>query len=190
MKNYRQFTLSILLILISSLISFGQVMNDSTLTSNDSIEWETFSTEEYEISYPTTWVIDTSGQMGTQFFLFSELEGSLDSIRENINLIIQDFSMNPMTLDEYVTLSEKQIVTLITEGKILLSERRNNRNLEFHNVIYAGKQGVFDLIYEQFYWMINDQTFILTLTCKSDAFEKYQDTGKKILSSFIIYELD
>jgi hypothetical protein len=42
-----------------------------------------------------------------------------------------------------------------------------------------------DLKFEQYYWVINEKAFVLTLTCEEDQFKNYKEVGEKILNSFI-----
>ena len=63
-------------------------------------------------------------------------------------------------------------------------ERNKNNTLEYHKLIYSSKQGIFDLIFEQFIWLKSEKAYILTLTCKLNEFEICKKTGEKILQSF------
>ena len=146
-------------------------------------EWKLLKMKDYEMKYPSNWEFK-EGMMGTEFFLLSPLSNKSDNFRENISLLVQDFTENDMTLDKYTELSEKQIKNLITDGKIILSKRLKNKNEEFQKVVWVGKQGGYDLKFEQIYRLIGDKAYVLTLTCKVDEFEKYQETGEAILNSF------
>ena len=67
-----------------------------------------------------------------------------------------------------------------------MSERDNSGEKEFHRMVYTGKQGKFQLRFEQYFWVIENLGYILTLTCEEDQFEHYQKTGERILRSFRI----
>ncbi len=151
-------------------------------------DWTSFSDKNYSIEYPKDWTLDNSGQMGASFFLFSPLASEDDQFRENVNLLIQDLNGLNVDLDQYVEISEKQVSTLITDSEIILSERNSKDILQFHKIIYTGKQGVFDLTYEQYYWVVNEQAFVLSLTCKKSEFENFKMVGEKILDSFKLFE--
>ena len=51
-------------------------------------EWNNLNEKEYSLKYPNNWEINKSGQMRTQFIIFSQLTSESDNFRENINLII------------------------------------------------------------------------------------------------------
>ncbi|MEO0582050.1 MAG: PsbP-related protein [Bacteroidota bacterium] len=147
-------------------------------------DWQSLSFDQYTMTYPSDWEADTSGQLGTRFFIFSPLANESDAFRENVNLVIQDLTGYDMDLDQYAEISEGQIQTAITEGQIISSERKEKDGQAYHQMIYTGKQGIFDLKFEQHYWVKDNQAFVLTFTCEEKAFDAYQATGEKMLGSF------
>ena len=146
--------------------------------------WKELSRKDYSIQYPANWDSDESGQMGTSFILFSPPSSAKDKFRENVNLLIQDLSGYDMDLDAYVELSESQIKTMVTDGKIIESVRNTAAPHHFQKMIYTGTQGIFKVKFEQYYWVIEDEAIILTLTCEAKEFKDFKDTGEKILNSF------
>ncbi len=140
----------------------------------------------FSVQYPQDWELDDSGKMGTSFILFSAVASDKDSFRENVNLIIQDLTSLNLDLDKYVEISESQIKTMITDGKIMKSERITSGANQYHKVIYTGKQGDRKLQFEQYYWVINNEAYVLTLTCEKSQFSAYQEVGERILNSFQI----
>jgi hypothetical protein len=175
-----------ILLLVLHMSAYGQTTPSKPDLSDKPTEWLILSEEGYEIKCPDNWDIDTSGQMGTQFILLSPVSSPADQFRENVNLLIQDLTGYDLTLDQYVELSENQIETMMTNGKLISSERKQGKGFDFHEVIYTGKQGVFDLKFEQYYWVLNNEAFVLTLTCEMTEFDNYRSTGETILSSFEI----
>lgn len=147
-------------------------------------DWNTVKKDSYSIDYPKDWEFNESGQMGTSFILFSPLASQKDQFRENVNLLVQDLTGYNLDLDGYVKISEGQIKTMITNGKIIESKRVTDQTLDFHRVIYTGKQGNFNLKFEQYYWVVGNKAFVLTLTCEENQFDDYKLTGEKILNSF------
>lgn len=151
-----------------------------------STEWKSLKENKFEIKYPSDWELDKSGFMGSSFYLLSQLSNKKDKFRENIGLMVQDLSGYNLTLDQYTELSESQLKTLITKGKIISSERIKDDKTEYQKIIYKGKQGVFNLMFEQYYWVIDNEAYVLTLTCEKKQFKKYQKFGEEILNSFEI----
>ncbi len=154
--------------------------------NKETTAWQSLSDEKFEIKYPSDWTVDKSGIMGSNFILFSPLSNKSDNFIENVNLLIQDLTGSNLTLDQYAEISENQIKTMITDSKIFLNERIKDGKSEYQKLIYSGKQGIYDLKFEQYYWVIEDEVYVLTLTCKVDEFDNYKATGEKILNSFEI----
>ena len=67
-----------------------------------------------------------------------------------------------------------------------MSDRKEKNEQEYQRIIYTGKQGEFNLKFEQYYWVIDEKAYVLTLTCEEDEFENYQETGETILNSFVL----
>tara|TARA_B110001469_G_C9483296_1_gene242192 strand:- start:192 stop:749 length:558 start_codon:yes stop_codon:yes gene_type:complete len=174
-----------LLTITISIIACGQSQEGiNKKKTEESTEWQSLSEDKFEISHPSNWTINKSGQMGMSFSLTSPLSNTSDKFRENVNLIIQDLTGYDLDLEKYVELSVGQIKTLVTNGKIISNKRQKNDNQEYQKTIYTGKQGIYDLKFEQYYWVIDNKAFVLTLTCEEKRFNSYQTTGVRILNSF------
>ncbi|MEO0896844.1 MAG: PsbP-related protein [Bacteroidota bacterium] len=170
----------LVLFLSITLVACGQTQPKETT------EWKTLSEEKFTLSYPPSWELDQSGQMGSSFILFSPVSDEQDKFRENVNLLIQDLKGYELTLDQYVAISLEQIKNLATDGNILLNERKNKDGKEYQKLVYTATQGIFKLKFEQYCWLIDNQPFILTFTTEEKEFDKYQQLGEKILDSFTL----
>lgn len=176
---------SIQIILVLLYFSISMLNGQSQI--NYSEDWHKLSIDQYEIMHPIDWDIDTSGQAGTRFLLLSPIIDKNDQFRENVNLLIQDLTGHNLSLDQYVNLTENQVKTLIQNGEIIVSERVNiGTNDEYHKMVYSGKQGIYDLKFQQYFWVIAEEAIIVTFTSEESEFEKYQSVGESILNSFII----
>ncbi len=153
--------------------------------SND---WLTLDNSAFEIKYPNDWESNNSGLAGTTFILFSELTDANDKFRDNVNLIMQDVAGYNLTLEGYIEISLTQLPSIVPGSKVLVNETLNTEDGPFQKLIYTGKQGEFDLKFEQYIWLVEEQVFVLTLTCEIDTFEQYQKVGEEIMESFIIKE--
>jgi hypothetical protein len=157
----------------------------TNLTNTDTIsEWKTLFQSNYSIEYPSTWELNKSGQMGTSFILFSPLDSEKDTFKENVNLIIQDLGKEKIDLNTFTEISEGQIKTLVTNSDLIESKRVKNSNYEFHKIIYTGDQGIFQLKFEQYYWVIDSKAYVLTFTSEKEKFATSSKTGEKIMNSF------
>ena len=192
MKRIKFLVLSILFLSLSSCVqNWEQTKNSSQISTKDNSskiqnKWKLLDEDSYSIEYPDDWVEDKSGDSGTSFVLFSPLSSNQDKVRENINLMIQDLKGQNINLDKYVAITEKQIKTLMTNGNILESTRINSNGISSHKFIYRGKMGDFDFKFLQYVWILGEKAFLLTLTCEANEFDKYRETGEKIINSFKI----
>ena len=160
-----------------------QSEDNNSPTIND---WNTFKQSNYSISYPPTWELNKSGEMGTIFIILSPLESDNDIFRENINFMTQDLSGLNIDLDKYTAISEEQVKTLISNSTFIESKRIKNEKGEYHKLIYTGDQGIYHLIFEQYYWVVDDKAYVLTFTSEQEKFDNFKKTGEKILNSFKI----
>lgn len=174
----------LLSLLLFTYIACGHAQESSEKNKDVKNNWKTLNGTDYSIQYPLDWELNESGQMGTSFILFSPIESSLDKFKENVNLIIQDFSGYNLDLNEYVEISEEQVNIMITNSTLIESKRMKNGSEEFHRMIYTGDQGKFHLKFEQLFWVKDNKAYILTLTCEQEKFMDFKAVGEAILNSF------
>jgi len=155
--------------------------NDYSQTNSD---WRTLEQSTYSVQYPSTWELNQSRQMGTTFVLFSPLESDKDTFKENVNLLIQDLRGQNIDLNRYTEISEAQIKSMVANSSLIESKRIKNGDDEYHKLMYSGDQGSLQLLFEQYYWVINDKAFVLTYTSEKAKFADYRETGEQILNSF------
>lgn len=171
------FTITILLVLV-----FGCVSKEE---SNElTKDWKTEETSDYRIQFPEEYTLDKSEQMGTKFILFSELKNDEDKFKENINLMVQDLKGMNLNLDKFSEISINQIKTMITNSNIEYSTKEKNKDGDFFHIIYTGSQGIFNLKFEQYYFMKNEKAFFITFTSEISEYENYSSTAKMILNTF------
>ncbi|MEO9869815.1 hypothetical protein [Ekhidna sp.] len=145
-------------------------------------EFETLATDQYSIKYPSTWEVNQTGQMGMAFGLFSPAGMQGDQFRENVNLIIQDISSQNLDLVDFVSLSENQITTMIVDGNLLVSEKKDG----YHQMIYTGTMGQYKLKFQQYYWVIGGNAYILTFTAEQNQYDNYIGVAQQLMDSFEI----
>ena len=179
--------ITLFLIFAISALACGQSQPKKSKIKKEKLsEWKSLSNDKFEIKYPSDWDVDQSGLMGTSFLIFSQITDESDNFKENVNLLVQDLSENKLTLDTFVESSENQIETAFVNGKLISSDRIKNNGREYHKLVFAGEQQIYDLQFEQYYWVIEDEAYVLTLTCEIDQFNNYKEVGEKILNTFKI----
>ena len=174
-------------IIITIMTACGQVQQKDR-QKVDRTDWKTFTHRDYSIQYPDWVELNTSGINGTSFMLYLEEFSLNEMIRSSINLLIQDLNALNMNIsfDEYVKLSENQVKTLITGGKIIKSQRFEKDNSEFQEFIWTGRQGKFIFKCKQYYTIKNGKAYVLTLTTDIKEFDRYKTVGTEIMDIFRI----
>lgn len=173
------------LLLVISLFAYQFIFSQTTeKTANDST-WTTFKTEHYLIDHPISWRIDTSGKMGIELFIFSPPDSANDKFRENINVVSSGVEGLDISLDTFVTVSQKQIETMATDCIILESALHKSGDKIFHKLDFTAKQGVFHLRFVQYYFAKSKRVYTVTLTTELKNFDYYKLDGIKIMDSFI-----
>ena len=156
-------------------------------TETQTGDTKTYTTSAYSIQYPADWSLNLEGSKEVEFQLFSPLVSSSDTFRENVNLLVQDLRGQPVkTLDQYVEISESQIVAMLTDSEILASERLRRNGREFHRVEFTARQGKFALKHVQYYFLEDTTVYALTFTCLAGEFDEHKEIGIRILDSFVL----
>lgn len=174
-----RFTLSLIVVL--GLFSCSENLTQTTTPK----DWKHYGTRTFSIEYPANWKLNENPQAGVLFNILAPTDTEKDDFRENVNLITQDLSNQPMTLNEFVQLSEKQINAMGNIAILLSSKRIKTDKGEFHKLYYNYKPTPFQLTIEQFIWIKNGKAYILTFTAEMEAYVKYREMSQQILNSFV-----
>ena len=146
----------------------------------------THRADNFSIAYPLLWELNTEGGYGTKFFLFSPLTSSADQFRENINLIIEDVSKQNMTLADYTIASKQQIKNGMPDAEFLESNTLQAQGIDYQRIVYTATQQPYKLEFEQWYFIVKGQAYILTFTAETAQFKTYQKQAEEVLSTFKI----
>lgn len=145
--------------------------------------WNKYAENGYEISYPESW---SKQQKGKAVFFLSPKENNNDQFQENVNLILQDLSQQPMNLEQYTELTKKQVIDNFGASAIV----------SLKNTIIAGLQGkeiVYNMNYQgrilklKQYWFIKGNiAYLFSYTAEPSKYEKYESTVTEMIKSFSI----
>ena len=183
---------NLFVLLILSIVSCAQTPEKKERETTEKAQvnkikdWNILDAANYSIQYPSDWEENKTGQMGTSFVLFSPVDSEGDDFRENVNLVEQDLAGRNFDLDSYSEFSEKQIREMLGISDFIENKRLKNINGDYQKFVYAGKQGNYNLVFEQYCWVINNRAFVLTFTSEEDQYASYKKVGEKILNSFVI----
>jgi len=150
-------------------------------------DWLTFHNGGYDIDYPSDWKLDDSGKSGANVIFYAPFDSDADKYRENVNLVVEDLTGKNLDLLGYVQKSESQIKSVLKgcvfeENRIIYNRFSGN----YFKFVFSGKSDGIDVKYEQFYWVINNKAFVVTLAVEASKFDTYKVVGEKILNSLII----
>ena len=113
-------------------------------------------------------------------------ENVSDIFQENVNIIVEDLSDQPMTLDEYTELSVQQLEQSVTDLNILDSSPFTLTDIPGHKVVYTGKQGQYDLKWMQVWTVKNDKAYVISYTAETDTYSAFLGTAQEMIDSFEI----
>ena len=124
--------------------------------------------------------------MGSVAAFLSPQESASDIFQENLNLIVQDLSTQPMTLQEYTELSVGQVEQFITDARILDSSATTLDGNSAHKLVYTGKQGQYSLKWMQVWTVIDNTAYVLSYTAEANKYNDFLDTAQEMVNSFEI----
>jgi serine/threonine-protein kinase len=147
----------------------------------------TYDSPDYgiRIKYPAEWTKQEQ-VMGAVVVFFAPTEGPSDIFQDNVNIIVQDLSAQPMTLDEYTELSLGQIEQFITDPSILDSSAVTLADIPGHRVVYTGKQGQYDLKWMQVWTVQNNKAYVISYTAETSKYSAFLETVQEMIDSFEI----
>src|SRR5580658_2303971 len=145
--------------------------------------WLTYTdkTYNYSIDYPQEWV-KTSISGGTAFL--SLKDGPDDNFRENVNVLIQDLSGHPMTLDQYTELTRNQIKQNYGDSAIISMQPATVAGQNAEVAIYNFKYQSRALKVKQYWFVKTQKAFVVTYTAVPDQFTRYDSTATRVMNSF------
>lgn len=149
-------------------------------------ENKTYTKDNYSISYPSDWKLDTSGIGGSLFAISSPLTSSDDGFSENVNLLTQSLKGYGFDLDKYASLNKEQIAQGIPGSKILEDKRVKKEDYEYHMIVISAFMQGRDLKLKQWYIIKDEKAYVLTFTAMKDEYDDFIKTGDQILNSFKI----
>ena len=137
-----------------------------------------------QMAYPVDWSVKENINGATVIF-YSPLENELDFFKENINLVIQDISKHPMTLEEYSKIAVDQM-KLVFEKNMKIEELSDTTldGLRAKKLVFIGKGPQADLKYMSV-WAIDGTTvYQLTYLAIASQYNQYLLKIKYMLSTF------
>ncbi len=140
-----------------------------------------YTGKNYEMLYPVSWV---KQERSNAIFFLSPKENEKDLFQENVNLMLQDLSQQPMNLEQYTDLTKKQVISSF--GALAIVSLKNTTISG-----YPAKEFVYNMNYQgrnlklKQYWLIKENiAYLFSYTTEPTKYEKYENIVTKIIKSF------
>jgi hypothetical protein len=125
-------------------------------------------------------------QQGTLFMLIFPVDSANPTFNRNIDLIIQGLNGADTDLDKYNETMVRQIKQYLPNDTILLDKKEKDGMGDYWHIIYTGDAHDSHLQFEQYYRIINEKAYVLTLTELIAQWDKGHRIGEQIMSTFKI----
>ncbi len=152
-----------------------------------SINWQTYTdnVKHFNMKYPDKWTKQNSAN--TIIFL-SPRESDKDLFQENVNLMLQDLSKQPMNLSQYTELAKKQIIDNLGASAIVSIKKIILAGQQGREIVYYMKYQSKSLKLKQ-YWFIKESTaYLFTYTAEPSDYDKYESVATTIINSFRFFK--
>lgn len=167
------------------LFVFGVLLSTNSF-AQDATSWETYTTDAYEVKYPSTWDFNNSTSSTMDFLALCPLESDDDKMREYLNLVKEN--SNELSLDAYFESSKKMLEKTFPMLEIISTEDMKSNGLEMKRLTYTATFGEDVLYFAQVYTVHNNMAYVLTFNSEKDKFENFQDIEDTIFKSFKIMD--
>lgn len=111
------------------------------------------------------------------------------NFRNNLNVIVQDLSQNPMSLEDYHNLTLQQMQQALGENTITSDKGIIIGGVKAKELIYTipkdiSKGNFLELKLKQVYLIKNSKAYLITYTAKSKDFAKYLKSANSFFTTF------
>jgi hypothetical protein len=133
------------------------------------------------MQYPKEW---SQKAQNNAILFMSPRTDAQDLFQENVNIILQDLSSQPMTLEQYTDLSKKQLVrafgvnAILSDGATTIAGQKARYLL--YNMTYQGHT-----VKIKSEWFVKEKmAYLFTYTAEPSQFAKYEQTAMAVINSF------
>lgn len=185
--------LVVIVLLLIGIFSFSEhvvpkstaqhIKSTATGTSQKFLTYDN-SADGIRIKYPSDWT--KNSQIEGAIVVFLSPKKSASDTSATLGVSTEDLSKQPMTLEEYTTLSLKNLNQFVTDAKILDSSATTLDGNSAHKVVYTAKQGQYTLKFMQVYTIKDNTAYVLSYIAEINKFNDFLDTAQEMIDSFKI----
>ncbi|OGX37028.1 MAG: hypothetical protein A3D87_01215 [Omnitrophica WOR_2 bacterium RIFCSPHIGHO2_02_FULL_50_17] len=140
----------------------------------------------FSLKYPAAWAY-AENQGGAAAIFYAPAENELDIFKENVNIVIQDISKNPMGLEEYTKTAIRQMQLVFEQNLVILeSEPTLIDGRAAHRFVFLGKGPEAELRFMCLWTLVDMTAYQITYTAIDAKYDKYIDQVKSLVRSFKI----
>jgi hypothetical protein len=140
----------------------------------------------FALKYPAAWSF-AENQGGAAAIFYSPKENALDIFKENVNIVVQDISRNPMTLEKYTETAIAQMNAVFgTNLEILVSTQISVGKQPGHQFIFIGKGPDGNLRYQCRWTLAGTTAYQITYTAIASGYERHLAQAERVMNSFRI----
>jgi len=153
------------------------------LVACSSMNWNEYvdNVNNYKIKYPDKW---TKQSMPNGIAFLSPKENEKDMFQENVNLMLQDLSQQPMNLEQYTELTKKQVTDNLGASAIVSLKATTLAGQVAKELVYNMNYQGRSLKLKQ-YWFVKENTaYLYTYTAEPSKYDKYETTATELIRSF------
>ncbi|MFW6414874.1 MAG: PsbP-related protein [Thermodesulfobacteriota bacterium] len=175
----------IALLLLTGLLSVLFLANPA-MSESEEIGWQVYKNQDYgfSISFPENWEVKERYR-NTVVVALSPVRGARDNFRENVNLNVQALQSG-MRLEKYYRESIRDMQEYLFDFDELSSGNLKINDVESKYLVYTHKIGNVKVKVLEVLMVHGSFGFKITCTAISNAFDRYRDMFRDILSSFVL----
>lgn len=142
--------------------------------------------QHFSIKYPSDWTM-AENTNGAAVIFFSPLENDLDYFKESLNVVVQDLSKNPMSLNDYTQTAIYQMKVVFKDKmEIIDSEPTTLAGHAAHRFIFKGAKTEVPLQY-MCVWLVDGyKAYQVTYTAFASKYDLYLSKIQPMINSFRI----
>jgi len=141
--------------------------------------------DRYKIQYPLDWKVQEEA-MGASVTFLSPQEGDKDKFQENVNIVIQDFGEQKVTLKEYSEAVKNEIKQILPGSQVVASGDIKLSKIPGQKMITTVQAPEMKLKMLQSWMIKGNKVYMITFTAEESQYALLEKTVDKILQSFKI----
>ena len=147
-------------------------------------DWKTLDKPEFSVQYPPNWIESETGAGGTTFILEPADSANNKMHLLGINLTVRPANAKDIDIKKLSSMMRDELSKKIPGINIIESEVKKGSGGDFYKLHFQADLMNFSLECEQYLWLKNNKSYVLTFRGIKSTFPQYQETEEDVLNSF------